>query len=135
MKKVITCNKCGKGGLVWATSKAGKYYLTDQDSSQITGENGRVIKTLQLAHKCLTPEEQDIKATYSQACDRAADLRAQISKLASEMDARRDSDEWYQIVIVQRNTDTISDALHTEWQSLVAELKDLQIKYNDTFTY
>jgi hypothetical protein len=135
MKKIITCKNCGMGGLVWATSKAGKYYLTNADSTQVKGENGRVIKTLQLAHKCLTAEEQEIKATYSQACDWAEELKARIKALGEAMDARRDTDEWYQIVIVQGNTDTISDALQTEWQSLVAELKALQAKYNDTFSY
>lgn len=134
MKKVITCNKCGKSGLVWATSKAGKFYLTDQDSTQITGENGRVIKTLQLAHKCLTPEEQDIEATYSDASDRAQEIKAQVKSLENAMDARRNTNEFYELK-KQGKPCAIYLAIADEWTTLLADLKALQIKYNDTFTY
>lgn len=134
MKKVITCNKCGKGGLVWATSKAGKYYLTDKDLTEITGENGRVIKTLQLAHKCLTAEEQEVRDTYSEASDRAQEIKLQIAKLDSDYDARRDSDEFYELKL-QGKTDSVLEAIRAERDALSTELKALQIKYNDNFNY
>ena len=130
----MTCNKCGKGGLVWATSKAGKYYLTDADATQIVGENGRVIKTLELAHKCPTQEEQEIKATYSDACDRAQEVKAQIEVTRTAMDTRRDSDEFYEFK-KQGQTDPTYEAICNEWETLTAELKALQAKYNDTFNY
>ena len=134
MKKIITCKNCGMGGLVWATSKAGKYYLTNADSTQVQGENGRVIKTLQLAHKCLTAEEQEIKATYSQACDWAEELKARIKALGEAMDARRDTDEFYELK-KQGQTCPMYEAIKTEWETILAEFKALQAKYNDTFSY
>jgi hypothetical protein len=58
-KKTKTCNRCGKGNLVWQQSKNGKWYLTDAEPTPIKGENGRTIKNLRLAHKCEEPQELD----------------------------------------------------------------------------
>jgi hypothetical protein len=55
--KTVTCKRCGTCGLVWAQTKAGKYYLTDADATNVKGASGRTVKTLRLAHKCPTPEQ------------------------------------------------------------------------------
>lgn len=132
--KTTTCNKCGKTGLIWATSKAGKFYLTDRDATQIKGENGRIIKTLQLAHKCLTADQQEINANGEQAATRAREITAQLNTIEVEMDTRRDSDEFYELR-KQGKTDATYEAMRATRDELRTELQALQVKYNDGFKF
>jgi hypothetical protein len=57
-KKPITCKKCGCPDLKWAQSNAGKWYLTPMEGAHIKNDNGRVIKTIKIAHRCDLYEEQ-----------------------------------------------------------------------------
>lgn len=91
-KKQVTCNKCGKTGLVWATSKGGKFYLTDAEATAITDENGKTIKNLQLAHKCMSAEEQEIAAGFQQAADKSHALEAQRDAITAQIDALLDQE-------------------------------------------
>jgi hypothetical protein len=51
MNKSVKCRKCGQTDLVWATSKAGKFYLAEPDYVSF-GE--RQQKLISFAHKCST---------------------------------------------------------------------------------
>lgn len=57
-KKPITCKKCGCPDLKWAQSNAGKWYLTPMEGAHIKNENGWVMKTIKIAHRCDLYEEQ-----------------------------------------------------------------------------
>jgi hypothetical protein len=51
MSKSVNCKKCGQTDLVWAKSKAGKFYLAEPDYVSF-GE--RQHKMISFAHKCST---------------------------------------------------------------------------------
>lgn len=71
-KESITCRKCGEGGLKWAQTKAGKWYLTPAEGKKVYGDGDRHIKTLALAHRCKTEQERE-----EQQRNDARDLRYQ----------------------------------------------------------
>jgi hypothetical protein len=119
-KKMITCKRCGTSGLVWATTKAGKYYLTPAESAQVKGENGRVIKTLQLAHRCPTPEEQAIQAGLEDALQRVKDIEAEIH----ELDCQRPADG-----VTAEERDAFYDDIDARVKALRAERKEVVDKY------
>jgi hypothetical protein len=56
MSKSVTCKKCGRNDLAWKQSKAGKWYLTYDESCEVRGESGSVIKSFKPAHQCLQRE-------------------------------------------------------------------------------
>lgn len=76
-KKITECKKCGKGGLVWAQSKTGKWYLTDQEATAIRGDSGRVIKTIRPAHRCPTEEQKAEQEREDAMWARHAELSVQ----------------------------------------------------------
>lgn len=51
MNKSVNCKKCGQTDLVWAKSKAGKFYLAQPDYVSF-GEHQH--KLIPFAHKCVT---------------------------------------------------------------------------------
>jgi chromosome segregation ATPase len=129
-KKQVTCNKCGKTGLVWATSKAGKFYLTDAEATAITGENGKTIKTLQLAHKCMSAEEQEIAAGFQQAADKAHALEAQRDAITAQIDALLDQEGEL------ADDDVALVRTMTKQRALIAgEIQALQDKFNDGWKF
>lgn len=50
--KSVTCKRCGEENLRWKKSVKGKWYLTPMEPAKIRNENYRVIKTIDLAHRC-----------------------------------------------------------------------------------
>jgi hypothetical protein len=122
--KIINCKRCGQGNLVWATSKAGKYYLTDAEATGIRNANGKLIKTLQLAHQCKTPEEIAVEAGFDEACQ-----RAQVILQALE-------DSWQQISVLVEQPEIDGDALDALTEArkpLQAELDKLKELHNYNF--
>jgi len=123
-RKTVNCNRCGKNNLVWATSKAGKYYLTDAESTAITNGNGRTIKTLQLAHQCLTPEQQATEAAFEDDCKRAQTILQALDQ------------SFRQIMVILKAPEVDEVALQDLQQArepLVAELENLRKKHNYNF--
>lgn len=129
-KKQVTCNKCGKTGLVWATSKAGKFYLTDAEATAITGENGKTIKNLQLAHKCMSAEEQEIAAGFQQAADKAHALEAQRDAITAEIDALLDQEGELADADV-----ALVRTLSKQRAAIAGEIQALQDKFNDGWKF
>lgn len=122
--KIINCKRCGQGNLVWATSKAGKYYLTDAEPTGIRNANGKLIKTLKLAHQCKTPEEIAVASGFDDACK-----RAQVILQALE-------DSWQQISVLVEQPEIdrdVVDALMEAREPLQAELDKLKELHNYNF--
>ena len=122
--KIITCNRCGQGNLVWATSKAGKYYLTDAEATAISGENGKTIKTLKLGHRCPTPEEVAVASGFDDACK-----RAQVILQALD-------DSWQQMKVLLEQPEVDRNAIRASQQAdepLYAELEELKKLHNYNF--
>jgi hypothetical protein len=127
-KKIVTCNKCGATGLVWATSKAGKFYLTEAEATAITGDTGKTIKTLRLAHQCLTLEEQERAAGFQQAADKAHALQADRDALQTQIDVLMagdlDDDALKQVRILMKQVVVVA-----------GEIEALQVKFNDGWQF
>jgi len=122
--KIINCNRCGQGNLVWATSKAGKYYLTDAEPTGIRNANGKLIKTLQLAHQCKSPEELAIASGFDEACQRAQTI----------LEALEDSYQQIMVLVEQPEIDRDAlDALTEARKPLQAELDKLKELHNYNF--
>ena len=128
-KKQVTCNKCGATGLVWHTTKAGKYYLTDQFTTEI--KNGqRVIKTLRLAHQCKSAEEQEIAAGFQQAADKAHALEAQRDAITAQIDALLDQEGELADADV-----ALVRTLSKQRSAIAGEIQALQDKFNDGWKF
>lgn len=127
-KKIVTCNKCGASGLVWHSTKAGKYYLTDQFTTDITNDGGRVIKTIRPAHQCLTLEEQERVAGFQQAADKAHALQADRDALQTQIDVLMagdlDDDALKQVRILMKQVVVVA-----------GEIEALQVKFNDGWQF
>jgi len=120
----VTCKRCGQTDLVWAISKGGNYYLTDAESTSITNANGRTIKTLQLAHRCLTPEQLEAHSSFDDDCK-----RAQIILLALQ-------DSFQQISVLVEQPEVDRNAIRALQQAespLYDELEALTNKHNYRF--
>lgn len=129
-KKQVTCNKCGATGLVWHSTKAGKYYLTDQFTTEIT--NGqRVIKTLRLAHKCKSAEEQEIAAGFQQAADQAHALEAQRDAITAQIDELLDA--WTFDLTDDQAAQVRS--LNKQRAAIAGEIQALQDKFNQGWKF
>ena len=128
-KKQVTCNKCGATGLVWHTTKAGKYYLTDQFTTEI--KNGqRVIKTLRLAHQCKSAEEQEIAAGFQQAADKAHALEAQRDAITAQIDALLDQEGELADADV-----ALVRTMSKQRSAIAGEIQALQDKFNDGWKF
>lgn len=74
MSKSVACKRCGQTDLVWAKSKAGKFYLASPDYVQF-GE--RQHKLISFAHKCVVVENKP--KSYDEV--RIVELQSLISKI------------------------------------------------------
>ena len=101
--------------------------MTPVESTVVTGENGRVIKSLQLAHRCKSQEELEIEAGFQEAADLAHKLEAERDALKAQI-YQSDGDNSEQAIISVRE-------LIDQMVAKVAEIKALQDKYNQGWKF
>ena len=128
-KKITTCNNCGKTGLVWHSTKAGKYYLTDQFTTDITNDGGRTIKTIRPAHQCLTPEQQEIAQGFQTAADAARILVAKRDAIKAQIDELLSADDLTDDAVALVRT------LGKQSVAITGEIQALQVKFNDGWAF
>jgi hypothetical protein len=128
-KKTITCNNCGVTGLVWHSTKAGRYYLTDQFTTDITNDGGRTIKTIRPAHQCLTPEQQEIASGFQQAADQAHLLEAKRDAIKAQIDELLSADDLTDDAVALVRT------LGKQSVVITGEIQALQVKFNNGWQF
>ena len=91
--KVVTCNRCGESNLRWAQSKKGNWYLTPIEGARVYGENGNVIKTIAVAHRCRSAEEVAHENARIEAMTTRDAMQAQLDEMHARIPMTADAIE------------------------------------------